>query len=258
MTSSPLIVGNLVIVNAGIDPDKKAGRALAAYDRASGVLIWAGGNDIAGYSSPQLAQLDGSEQILLFDGGGLAGFDPKSGSELWRYPWKTFSDMNIMQPLVLGEDQVFISSEMSNGCALLQVKKKGERWAVDTVWKNKLFGARFANPVAADGHIYGLSNGILTCLEQETGKRTWKGGRFGSGQVLLAGKSLLITSEMGEVMLMAADPKEYRELARMTVFSGKTWNTPALAGNQLFVRNHREMACYELPTADSGLAQRVE
>ena len=51
----------------------------------------------------------------------------------------------------------------------------------------------------------------------------------------------------GAVHLVAADPAEGKELARLEVFNYKTWNTPALAGDQLFLRNQREIACLKLP-----------
>ena len=247
MTGSPLVVDDLVVVNPGIDPEQNAGHALAAYDRKTGRRVWANGNRPAAYSSPQLAVLSGRRQILLFDAAGLAGFDPKTGRELWDYPWKTVMDMNMTQPLVIGADRVLISSELDNGAALLRLRRDGESYTVEPVWKSRYLASKFSNPVAANGHIYGLSYGILTCLDAETGKRLWKEGRFGHGQVLLVGDVLIVCGEMGEVALVLADPNGYRELARLRVFHGKCWNTPALAGNQLFLRNHREMACFELP-----------
>ena len=70
-----------------------------------------GGTPGGGYSSPVLATLAGRRQVLVFDAGGLAGFDIKAGEELWRHPWKTFQDMNIIQPIVLGGDRVFMWSK---------------------------------------------------------------------------------------------------------------------------------------------------
>lgn len=247
MSGSPLIVGDLVVVNPGIDPLRNARQSLAAYNRHTGKRVWAEGNRPAGYSAPRLATLAGVEQILLFDAAGLAGFDPQNGKELWSFPWETMMGMNIIQPLVIGDDQVLISSELSNGAALLRVKKAGAGFAVEEVWRNKQFASKFSSPVFAKGHIYGLSYGILTCLDAATGKRLWKDGRYGHGQILLIGEHILVLTEMGDVALVAADPAGFRELARIPVLYGKTWNTPAVAGNQLFVRNHREMACYDLP-----------
>jgi outer membrane protein assembly factor BamB len=252
MTSSPLIVGDKVVVNAGIDPDSNQHQAVAAYDRKTGKKVWAAGDHAAGYSSPMLATLDGMEQIVLFDVGGVAGIDPADGKELWRHPWKTWQDMNIVQPLILPGDRVFISSETLNGGALLEVKKSGTEWTVRPLWTNRNLAARFANPVFCAGHIFGLSNGRLVCLDAETGKRVWRSDEgFDSGQLLVCGTTLVVQAERtGEVVAVAAEPTEYRELGRTKVFRGsRTWNTPALAGGRLYLRNHEEMVCLDLAGA---------
>jgi outer membrane protein assembly factor BamB len=248
MTSSPLVVGNLVVVNAGINTDNNQKQAVAAYDRKTGKKAWAAGEYAAGYSSPMLAKLDGVEQIVLFDAGGVAGIAIADGKELWRHLWTTYSDMNIIQPLILPGDRVFISSEVANGCAMLHVKKADSAWTVEPIWQNKAMGSRFANPVYHAGYIYGLSNGFLVCLDAKTGKRLWKDGRFDSGQLLVTGDTLLVQTERtGELVAVAADPAAYRELGRVQVLQGsRTWNTFALAGTRLYMRNHEEMACMEL------------
>jgi outer membrane protein assembly factor BamB len=249
MSGSPLVVGNLVIVNPGIDPNDNVGHALAAYDRATGKPVWQSGTYRAGYSSPQLATLAGVEQVLLFDAGGLAGHDPITGKELWRYEWTTMMGMNIIQPVVIGGDRVFIASEPT-GCALVRVRRDGDGFAVEELWKNRKLVMKFSNPIATNGCIYGLSYGNLVCLDQETGKLRWKGDDYGSGQLLLVAGVLIVTSESGEVALVAAKPDSFHELAKMEVLSGKTWNTPALAGNELYMRNHKQMTCLELPLAE--------
>ena len=251
MTGSPLVVGPNVIVNAGVDPENNVGKAVVAYDRGTGAKVWAAGNTAGGYSSPQLVKLAGVEVILLFDAGGLVALDPATGKEEWRHEWKTFSDMNIVQPLALSGNRVFISSDAGNGGVMLHVDRNRNGWVIAKLWENRNMYVRFANPIAHRGHLYGLCNGFLTCVEDQTGKRLWKDGRFGSGQLLLVGDALLILSESGEVVTVAADPSGYRELGRLEVLTGKTWNTPALAGRQLFVRNHYEMACLELAGADA-------
>jgi outer membrane protein assembly factor BamB len=101
--------------------------------------------------------------------------------------------------------------------------------------------------VFTKGHIFGLSEGRLTCLDVANGKAAWSEGMYGNGQLVLAGDVFVVTAESGKVALVAADPTEYRVLGTVPVFKDRTWNMPALAGNQLFVRNHREMACLELP-----------
>jgi outer membrane protein assembly factor BamB len=253
MSSSPLVVEELglVIVNPGIDPNNNAGKALAAYRLKDGEVVWAKGDQAAAYSSAMLVtQLAGRRQVLLLDRGGLAGFDPTTGNELWRHPWQTSLGMNIVQPVVFDGDKVFISSEASNGGALLRVSRKGDEFAVAVLWANKSLASKFSNPVALGEGIYGLSLGTMVCLDKRTGKRAWRGRYYGHGQILAIGGKLLVMSERGYIALVAADMKQFRELARMDVFADRTWNTPALAGRQLFIRNDREMACLELPLKD--------
>jgi outer membrane protein assembly factor BamB len=254
MSGSPLIVHDLVIVNPGADSAENAGKALVGYNRADGKESWNGGDHKAGYSSPQISTLCGVPQILLFDASGLAGYDSKDGKELWSYSWETMMGMNTIQPLVIGEDRILISSELENGCALVEVKKDGEEFTATKVWKSKKLGAKFSSLVTSGGAIYGLSNNRLVCLDAATGEQKWRGGNYGHGQLLLVGDVILVSGEAGQIALVAVDPEKFRETAHMQVFSGdaftgKSWNTPALAGNHLCLRTHTEMACVELPLA---------
>jgi outer membrane protein assembly factor BamB len=250
MTSSPLVAGDLVIVNPGIDPDHNAEQSLAAYRRRDGKRVWAAGAFKAGYSSPLKARLAGREQVLIFDAGGLVARDLATGKKLWRHPWETPQDMNIAQPLVLSGDRVFLSSETTNGCAVLKVTRQGDDFTVEPAWANRNLCAKFANPVALGGAIYGLSNGTMVCIDQQTGRRNWRAKRYGHGQLLAANGAVLVLTERGNLAVVAADTRRFRELASLEVFKARTWSTPALAGRHLFVRNDAEMACFELPLAE--------
>ncbi|MFO0880384.1 MAG: PQQ-binding-like beta-propeller repeat protein [Gemmataceae bacterium] len=248
MTSSPLVEGDLVIVNAGVDEKNNQGRALVAYHRQTGQRVWGSGRRRAGYSSPFAATLAGRRQVVLFDAGGLAGYDVQSGKELWFHPWETFQDQNIIQPLVLDDDRIFLSSEVSNGCAMLRIQREKGDFVAEVLWENRYLASRQANPVRMGGYIYGLSNGHLVCLDTRSGQRRWRGRSFGQGQMLGVAGMLLIQSEHGELVLVAANPDSYRELGRMPVFTERrAWNTPALAGRYLYLRTDTEMVCLELP-----------
>ncbi len=241
MTASPLVVGPHVIVMPGINPNDNQNQAIACYDRKTGTKVWAKGSVGAGYSTSVLAKLAGVDQIVLFDAGGLVGIDPQSGTELWRHTWTTFSNMNISVPLVLDQDRIFISSEVANGSALVQISKRGNTWKATPIWQNRNLAGKFGNPVVYQGHIYGLSLGFLTCLDVETGKRKWKDGRFGSGQLLLSGGTIWVQSETGDLVAVQANPAAYQERFQQQALTGKTWNTPTLAQGRFYLRNHREM-----------------
>ena len=114
-------------------------------------------------------------------------------------------------------------------------------------WQNRLMKCKFNDPVVRGGYVYGLDEGILVCLDLETGRRRWKRGRYGYGQLLLAGDLIVVQAERGHVALVEATPERFRELGKFTALSSKTWNHPVLVGNRLLVRNADEMACFELP-----------
>src|SRR5262249_23001438 len=63
----PLLHDQLVVVNPGPQRSAAAGRAVVAYDRATGRQVWSAGNTKAGYSSPMLTTLAGRRQLLLLD-----------------------------------------------------------------------------------------------------------------------------------------------------------------------------------------------
>ncbi len=254
MSGSPLVYDQVVVVTPGVQRASAAGRGVIAFDRATGQQVWSAGQAKGAYSSPMLATLGGERQLLVLDAKGLKGYDPSMGKELWRYAWVSYQDINAAQPLVLEGDRVFISSGYDHGCDLVKIAKVNGSWAEpQSLWPNHpnpALRCKFSNPVFYQGHIYGLDEGNpvkLVCLEAETGKQKWKGGRYGHGQLLLAGDLLVILAESGKLALVEAHPEKFNELTSFQALHGdKTWNYPALAGGKIFIRNDEEMACYDL------------
>jgi len=249
MSGSPLVVNDLVVVSPG---GPKA--SLVAYDRHSGKRVWRGGDAGASYSSPHYAAFAEHSQILTFNAEGIFGHDVDTGIVLWNHGWVSNPEEknNVGQPIVLPAtngrpDQVFIASGYGKGCALLDIVSNGSSVDAQVRWRNKNLKAKFSSAVRRGGYIYGLDDKILVCLDTTTGKRQWKGGRYGYGQLVLADSTLIIQAESGDIALVEATPKRHRELARFAALAARTWNQPVVSGNVLVVRNDREAACYELP-----------
>jgi outer membrane protein assembly factor BamB len=255
MAGAPLDLGDgRVVVTPGVQAATAKGRGVIVYDVANGNEVWASGTRRGAYSSPAEATLGGLRQLLVLDGEGLTGYRAHDGRELWHYPWVPMppEGINASQPLVLDDDRIFISSGYNIGSAMLRVKESGGQWGVETLWKNQSMRCKFSSPVHRDGFLYGLDDGILTCLDAKDGERRWKGGRYGHGQLLLADRHLLILSERGDLVLVEATPDGHRERGKLHVLDGdKTWNPPALVGNYALVRNHLWMACCELPLREA-------
>jgi outer membrane protein assembly factor BamB len=256
MSGSPLVYDNMVVVNPGAQRESAAGRALIAYDRADGKVVWSAGNAKAAYASPMLATLAGRKQILVFDAKGLAGFDAGKGAELWRFPWETYQDINVAQPIILDDDRVFISSGYGHGCALIKITEADGKWSAQEVWSDHSKHAlhcKFSNPVFYQGYLYGLDEKKLVCFDAKAGKEVWRSDRahdYGHGQLLLSGDLLIILAESGKLVLVEATPEGHHELGSIQVLEGdKTWNYPALADGKAYIRNAVEMACYDLTEA---------
>jgi outer membrane protein assembly factor BamB len=258
MSGSPLVYDRFVVVNPGSQQHTAKDSALTAFDRQTGEPAWTSGSARAGYSSPMLATLVGTRQVVLFDGKGLGGYDADKGTELWRYEWKTQQGINVAQPIVLPGDRLFVTSGYGVGCDMLQVALDDGQWSVKSAWgdkKNLKMRCQFTSPVADDHYLYGLDMGVLVCLDQATGERKWRGERYGHGQLLRSGGQLLILAEDGDLALVRATGDGNHELWRVHALEGKTWNYPTLAGGRAYVRNDHEMACYDLTPAEGNRAQ---
>ena len=243
MAASPIVVDGLVIVQPG---GGRTRQALAAYDARTGERRWEALDDRQSYASPMLATLAGRRQLLVFTAERLLGFDPATREVLWEFSWPGPNGINAAQPLVLGDNRVFVSSGYGMGAAVIEIVSDGSEFAVREVWRNNRMKNRFASSVLHEGFIYGLDESILACVDAATGELVWKGGRYGYGQLLLAGAHLVVLSEDGDLALVRATPMAHEELTRFPVLNGKTWNVPALAGGVLLVRNLAEMAAFDL------------
>ncbi len=242
MAGSPLIAGDAVIVQ----PGGSAGRSVAAYDRRTGKRLWTALDDKQAYASPMQVTLLGVPQFLIVSSTRLVGMTLDRRQVLWEFPWSTDHDANAVQPIVIGDQRVFYSSGYGTGAVVIELTKAGEGFSVREVWRNIRMKNRQSSSVLYDGFIYGLDEGILACIEASTGTLKWKGGRYGHGQLLLASGNLVVVTEEGDLVLVAATPEKLRELAHVPAIDGETWNVPAFADGILLVRNTKEMAAFDL------------
>ncbi len=239
--SSPLVVGDVVIVAA-------AGR-LVAYDLASGDPRWFGPAGGGGYSSPHLFTIDGIEQILLMSVAGATSVAPTDGALLWEHPWK--QGTRIVQPALTADGDLLISGGEGTGMRRIAVTHGPGGWTAEERWTSIRLKPYFNDFVVHDGHAFGFDGRILACVDVEDGARKWKGGRYGHGQLVLFPDQdlLLVLSEEGELVLVAASSEKFTELARFPAIEGKTWNHPVLVKDVLLARNGEEMVAFRLSLA---------
>ncbi len=228
-SSSPLIVDNLVILNAGT--------AGVALNKADGSVVWHNGADAGGYATPVPYTQDGKKCIALFGARDLFGIEAATGKILWRFEWKTSYDINAADPIVAGE-RIFISSGYNKGCALLKLENGG----VTEVYSNKNMRNQCNASVLWNGHIYGFDgqvggSGRLTCIDLETGQTKWAQRGLGTGSLVLADGKLIVLGERGKLAIVEATPDGYKELSSAEILEGKCWTSPVLANGRIYARN---------------------
>ncbi|HEX4796849.1 MAG TPA: PQQ-binding-like beta-propeller repeat protein [Humisphaera sp.] len=241
--SSPLIQNGMVIVYVG------GAKGLLAYHADTGKLAWNVVSGTQSYTSAQPAILNGQEQALFLSDAGLVGVDAVGGRVLWTHDVVGTGMPRSIQPHVISPTQVLISSETDLGTAEIDVASNNNSWSAKQAWVSRQLKPSFDDYVIQDGYAYGFDGAVFSCIDIRDGKRMWRGGHYGHGQVVLLAdqKLLLVIGEEGQAILLRATPKASEEIAQFQAISGKTWNHPAIAGGRLYVRNGQEAAAFELP-----------
>lgn len=241
---SPLVDQQHVIVYAGAGDNG----CLVSYDVDSGELGWQAGKGGGSYSSPQLLTLCDIPQVLIASELGLESIDPDNGELLWTHEWDVPGTNRIVQPAQIDAKTLIFGTGTGKGSRRIDVSHDDDQWTTETVWETRDLKPYFNDFVIYKDHIFGFDGNIFCCVDVADGKRKWKKGRYGGGQVLLLKEQgkLLVLSEKGEVVLLDADPESHREQHRFAAVDGKTWNHPVVAHGKLFIRNGVEIACFDV------------
>jgi outer membrane protein assembly factor BamB len=241
-----LVVQDKVIVQ----PGGPKGRSVVAYDKLTGKPLWRALDDPAAYSSPMFVQLAGLEQLLIVTDHRAFGLQIQDGASLWMTPWTVKEhNRNNAQPVLLATNRFLLSAGYGTGSEAVEVSRTRAGFEANAVWHNTGLKNKFTSSVFSQGFIYGLDEDMLVCLDAQTGERKWKDGRYGYGQLIVAGGYLIVLSGDGQLALVKASPDRYHELAHFQAIEGKTWNHPATFDGKILVRNAVQMACFDLRPA---------
>jgi len=242
-TSSPLVVGNRLIVEVG----GNAGN-LVAFDKRSGKQAWESENkDEAGHTGgpvPIVVQNTPCVAVLTLRNLVVTRTDGEhAGKTVAIYPWTTDYGNNIATAAVF-EDSVIITSAYNHfAMCRVRVSLKGAR----KVWENPL-ASGVCTPLIHDGHVYWAWRGVH-CVDYATGKELWKGGKVGSqgSCILTSDDRLIVYANKGELSLVETakrSPDKYTQLESRKVFnSTDAWSHVVLANRRLFCRDRAGNVC---------------
>jgi outer membrane protein assembly factor BamB len=228
------------------------GACVVCFDKRSGKLIWKSQNDEAAYSSLMVATLSGTRQVVYLSADALMGLDVSSGKLLWRVALRTGAKRHAGTPVIFG-DTVTVNSQ-TIGLRCFKIEKGGAGQKLSELWANKEMTINVSTPTLVDHYFYSQGRDKsrdFVCVDALTGKEMWRQDGFGDkySAVIALGKNLLVQTDRGELVLVAADPAKYSEISRLQV-CGKTWSHPAYADGKLYVREGLDrswkLTCFDL------------
>jgi len=241
-TSSPLVVGDVVIVQGGGD----GGRSLLGFDAKSGKKRWALADDRIGYQSPAVVTLGGREQVVAVTNRQMMGVDPASGDLIWSHDLADDDeDEGFAHPLPVGDNGVLLTSW--SGGTLYNILSTDGLYAVEEAWNEPTLRG-YAIPVYRDGYLYGYNGNFLTCVDAASGKAVWKSRPPGAGMLIGAGDHLVIQTEEGEVVIVEASPEGYVEKTRFAAFEPGYPTAPSFAGGKIYARSPVRIASLSVAT----------
>lgn len=240
--STPILEDGKLLVNLGA-AERKAG--LLALDPATGKTLWQATEELASYSSPVAATIDGVRQVIFVTRFHVMGVRAENGDVLWTIPFGARGPtVNAASP-TLFDGHVLVTASYNVGA--LYAKVSGSK--PEVVWKSDVISSQFTTCVEHEGAIYGIDgrddvgDTRLRAFHPETGKLMWTKEDFGKANLILARDKILAMKTSGELVLFAADAREYRELANARIFNTKTYALPALSNGCLLVRDSRTLKC---------------
>lgn len=239
-SGSVLIEGDLAVVSAGGEHG-----SLAAFDRITGKPVWSSGTDAAGYATPYPFTLDGRRYIVGFTAKAATIVDAGTGREVWRTDWKTDYDVNASSP-IFHENHLFLSSGYRTGCAVFQLRTKGEELASNQIWKSKVLLNKFQSCILHDGHLYASDQKAFKCVDFLTGQERWSTKRVKHGTVVMADGHLFLLQEDGKLRIGPVSPDRFDVLSLTEALDGRCWTVPVIHNGRLYARNLERVVCFDL------------
>lgn len=239
-SSSALVDGDKLVVETG----GAEGKGYAAFDKNDGSVIWTTGDASGtGYSSPLALTVNGERRYVYVSNQTLRCID-ENGKEVWNHPWPR-GETHAM-PVHVPPNKIFASGAQGVGGALIQVDESVEPAVIEEKWQTDRFKNHFSSSVLHDGVLYGFDNATLKAIRVEDGEQAWVKRGLGKGSLIYADGHLLVLSDRGILKKVEATPDAYVEKGSVQALDGRSWTSPTLAGNRLYLRNHTEMVSYDL------------
>ncbi len=203
---SAVVFEDLLILNC----DGSDVQYVAALNKHTGELVWKtprahtsqarinGEKSVPmAYTTPILVDVNGKTQLISAASDHIAGYDPRTGRELW---WSSYDGYSNVASPVVGGGLVFVSSGYNNATFYaIRLGGSGDVSETHAVCTLKKSVPKDPSPLVLGDEIYLVDNrGVATCLDVQTGKKHWQkrlGGNFSASPLYAAGRIYFLNEE---------------------------------------------------------------
>lgn len=251
MAISPVIVSGLMIAPSG--GDRQTG-ALMAFDIETGEAKWRWANDRMHpedgpeYSSPIVADIEGTPHLVTIAGKKVIGLRPSDGHLLWQFPFEADWESTVTP---LFHNQMVIVSGHSIGMFALRINRCGNEWNAEQVWRNSDLFTFMNSPVAHGNLLFGLAirnKGQYFCADVNTGKTLWvtQGREAENAAIVRGGDDLFMLTDEATLIVTRSSSRGFEPVRRYRVADSPTWAHPVVLGNQIMIKDFERLALWSL------------
>lgn len=242
--SSPVLFEDTVIVQS----DSKKDGFLAAFAAADGRELWRAARSpvsVCSWATPGVFKTGNRTQIVANGYPYIAGYDFKTGKELWRL--KSEGDIPVPTPF-MAHGLIYVANAHGGKAPLYAIRPDasgditpaaGSRVSAGLEWSEERNGSYLQTPVVYGELIYAsTSPGIFKAYDARTGRKLYEqrlgaGGSFTSSPVAADGK-VYVSNEEGQTFVIKAGPQF--ELLGTNELGEIVLSTPAISDRALYVR----------------------
>ena len=238
--TSPVLYESLVIVQR--DEDNGDNSSIVAYDKRTGKEAWRTKRDNGiTWGTPVIANAGGRSELVTNGSESIIAYDPRTGKELWRTAGVR---SNAIHTPLVGKGLVIVTAGFP-AKRIIAIRPGSVAHDERVAWEyTKGTGYVVSNILYGD-YLYLLTdNGIVTCLNPETGEVKYEGGRvpvparFMGSPVAFAG-FVAMTSEDGDTYMLKAGPTH--QITATNSVGEPVYSSPAIANGRIYIRGQKHL-----------------
>ncbi len=215
--------------------DTNRGGKVMALKTDTGETVWEKTRSSKiSWASPVLANVGGKYQLVLTADPIVAGYDIKTGEELWQVKCM----MGEVGPSVGFADGIVVAANEYAKMVAIDVNTKAILWEADE------YLPEASSPLAYNGLVViATSYGVLACYDLKTGEKYWEhdvGKTLYSSPVYADGKIFMMDND--GVMRIYEFGKEMKLISENKL-GEHAGTTPAFANGKIYIRGDKNLYC---------------